>query len=347
MARKVTSLDVARAAGVSQSAVSRVFTEGASVSPAMETRVRKAAEALGYRPNVLARSLITGRSRIVGVVVAYLDNPFFAEAVERLSHALQAEGYHLLMFTVGNSDADLDRVVGELMDYQVDALVAASINLSGELVERCAAAGLPVVLFNRGIAGSGLSAITSDNRAGAGRVARFLAQGGHARIAHISGWQGSSTGRDRLDGFRAGLAETGQDLLAAPDGMYRRDTAAEAARDLMARSDPPDAIFVGNDYMALAVMDTLRHDLGLSIPGDVSVVGYDDIAPAAWPTYDLTTLRQPARRMVAATVAEILALIASPDRHPQRTEIDGPLVVRGSARIPDDWPATAPAEGRA
>ena len=337
--RKVTAMDVARAAGVSQSAVSRVFTSGASVSPAMEARVRAAADALGYRPNVLARSLITGRSRIVGLVVAYLDNPFFAEAVERLSHALQAEGYHLLIFTLGNSGADIEGVVAELMDYQVDALIAASVDLSGALVARCAAAGLPVVLFNRGIDGAGLSAVTSDNAAGGRRVAAFLAAGGHARIAHIAGWQGSSTGRDRRAGFEAGLAARGMAPLAVTDGLYRRDAAAEAARALMARPDPPDAIFVGNDHMALAVMDVLRFDLGLSVPGDVSVVGYDDIAQADWPAYDLTTIRQPARRMVEACVAEVLARIEAPGRAPSRILIDGPLVVRGSARIPEEGSA--------
>ncbi|PWJ20865.1 LacI family DNA-binding transcriptional regulator [Jannaschia seohaensis] len=332
--KKVTSLDVARAAGVSQSAVSRVFTKGASVSEAMEKRVREAAERLGYRPNVLARSLITGRSRIVGLVVAYLDNPFFADAVEKLSHALQAEGYHLLIFTVGNSGADLDGVVSELMDYQVDALIAASVDLSGALVARCASAGLPVVLFNRGIDKSGMSAVTSDNRAGGRRVAEFLLAGGHERIAHISGWQGSSTGRDRREGFEAGLRAAGAAPLEVIDGRYSRAEAAEAARAMMDRPDPPDAIFVGNDYMALAVMDVLRFDLGLSVPGDVSVVGFDDIAMSAWPAYDLTTLRQPVRRMIAATVEEVLARIDTPSRRPSRIEIEGPLVVRGSARLP-------------
>ncbi|WP_371153576.1 LacI family DNA-binding transcriptional regulator [Jannaschia sp. 2305UL9-9] len=334
MARKVTSLDVARVAGVSQSAVSRVFTKGASVSPAMESRVRKAADDLGYRPNVLARSLITGQSRIIGLVVAYMHNPFFADAVERLSHALQAEGYHLLIWTVGNSDVDLDRVVDDLMDYQVDALIAASVDLSGALVEKCAAAGLPVVLFNRGITGDGLSAVTSDNRAGGRRVAEFLLAGGHERIAHISGWQGSSTGRDRAQGFADALAEAGHGVYAQADGRYDRDTSAGAARDMMRRSDPPDAIFVGNDYMALSVMDVLRHEMGLSVPDDVSIVGYDDIAMAAWPSYDLTTLRQPARRMVDATVREVLAQIGTPGRQAQKIEIDGPLVVRSSARLP-------------
>ncbi|WP_306418055.1 substrate-binding domain-containing protein [Jannaschia formosa] len=253
-----------------------------------------------------------------------------------MSHALQAEGYHLLIFTVSNSGVDLDGVVSELMDYQVDGLIAASVDLSGALVARCAKAGLPVVLFNRGVDGASLSTVTSDNRSGGCRVAEFLLAGGHERIGHVSGWQGSSTGRDRRDGFEAGLRAAGAAPLAVIDGRYDRATASEAARTLMDRSDPPDAIFVGNDYMALAVMDVLRFDLGLSVLGDVSVRGYDDIAMSAWPAYDLTTLRQPVRRMIAATVEELMARIDAPTRRPGRIEIDGPLVVRGSARLPED-----------
>jgi DNA-binding LacI/PurR family transcriptional regulator len=334
--RRVTAMDVAREAGVSQSAVSRVFTDGASVSPAMAARVREAAAALGYRPNRLARSLITGRSRIVALVVAHLQNPFFAETVERLSEALQAEGYHLLIFTQGNAP-DPTRAVEELMAYQPDALIAASVDLSGALVARCAAAGLPVVLFNRA-ADAGLSAVTSDNVAGGLRAGRFLVAGGHRRIAHVSGWQGSSTGRDRAAGLDAALAEAGLDCHARADGRYDRATAAEAARAMMEAPEPPDAIFVGNDHMALAVMDALRHDLGADVPGDVSVVGFDDVAMSAWPAYDLTTVRQPARRMVASAVAEVMARIDDPARPPRRSLIEGPLVVRGSARIPQETP---------
>ena len=335
MGRKVTSLDVARVAGVSQSAVSRVFTQGASVSREMEARVRAAAETLGYRPNALARGLITGRTRIIGLVVAYLDNPFYPDAIEKLSTALQAHSYHLLVFTNGKHGMDTDRVISELIDYQVDGIVTASIVLHEDLTRRVAAAGIPLVLFNRGLPGSGLPAVTSDNLAGGRKVAQFLLAGGHERIAHIQGFADASTTQDRRAGFEAALAAAGRRLHALADGRYDRAAAAEAARDLMDRCDPPDAIFVANDHMALAVMDVLRFDLGLSVPGDVSVVGYDDVPMAAWPAYDLTTLRQPTRRMVAACVDELMALLDAPGRAARRIEIDGPLVVRGSARLPE------------
>ncbi len=331
---KITSIDVARRAGVSQSAVSRVFTPGASVSKKMAARVREAAEELGYRPNVLARSLITGKSRMIGLVVAYLDNPFYPDALERLSTALQERGYHILMFLAGNSDEDVEAVIDDLMDYQVDGIITASINLSGELTARCRSEGIPVMLFNRSIHDSGLSAITSDNRKGAADVARFLVAGGHTKIAHISGWLGSSTGVDRRDGLVEGLAEAGQTLHAEADGMYNRDIAVDAAKAMMQSDDPPDAIFVGNDHMALAVIEALRGQMGLSVPDDVSIVGYDDVPMAAWPAFNLTTIRQPVNRMVQATVDTLLSEIEDGTAPGAIVRIEGPLITRGSARLP-------------
>ncbi len=333
---KATSLDVARRAGVSQSAVSRVFS-GASASKSTALKVRKAAEELRYRPNSLARAMITGKSRIIGLVVAYLDNQFYPVALERLSNTLKAQGYHILIFMAENGRDSISNVVEELIDYQVDGIITASVAMSSDLTQRCAAANIPVVMFNRGQDGAGHSSVTSANVEGGRRVADFLVAGGHKRIAHIAGWDGSSTGRDRRRGFSEGLAAHGLVPLAIIDGMFDRDIAADAARTLMARADAPDAIFVGNDHMAFAVMDALRQDLGLRVPEDVSVVGYDDVPLAQWAAYDLTTVRQPVNRMVEATVETLLAKINDPERPTQKIEIDGPLIARGSARKPEGW----------
>ena len=332
MARRdiVTSIDVARRAGVSQSAVSRVFTPGASASRATIEKVRRAAADLGYRPNVLARSLITGRSRIVGLVVAYLENQFYPDALERLSRALQARGYHILMFLASNAEEDVSRVLEEILDYQVDGIVIASVSLPNRLARRCAAEGLPVVFFNRHQHDPAFSSVTSDNLAGAWRIADHLVGLGHTRIAHIAGWGGSSTGRDRAAGFVAGLRAHGLAPTEVIDGLYSRDGAAAAARAIFERPDRPTAVFVGNDHMAFAVMDTLRAELGLDVPRDVAVVGYDDVPLAAWPAYDLTTLRQPSGRMVEATVEALMARIEEGDPEPRHFRIDGPLMVRGS-----------------
>jgi DNA-binding LacI/PurR family transcriptional regulator len=333
---KVTSADVARLAGVSQSAVSRVFTPGASASARTAAKVRAAATALGYRPNVLARAMITGRSRIIGLVVAYLENQFYPLVLERLSHALQDRGYHVLIFMAGNDTGKVGEVLAELLDYQVDGIITASVAMSNDLTARCMGAGIPVVNFNRGQDDPRLSEVTSDNVAGGRRAAEFLIAGGHRRIAHIMGWQGASTGRDRAEGFRIGMAAAGLAPVAMVDGAYDREHSAAVARELFASGEGPDAIFVGNDHMAFAVMDELRHGLGLRIPEDVSIIGYDDVPMAAWASYALTTVRQPVNRMVAATVEAILGQIEG-DRAPRKIRIDGPLVVRRSARIPQGW----------
>jgi DNA-binding LacI/PurR family transcriptional regulator len=330
---RITSAQVAALAGVSQSAVSRVFTPGASVSPRTAEKVRAAAERLGYRPNVLARAMITGRSRMIGLVVAYLENQFYPVALEHLSRALQARGYHVLIFLADNDAAKTAQVVQELLDYQVDGIVTASVAISNDLATLCENAGIPVVLFNRGQDDARHSEVTSDNLAGGRAVAEFLLAGGHRRIAHIAGWQGSSTGRDRARGFREGLAAAGQEPVAVVDGLYDRATAARAARALMARPDRPDAIFVGNDHMAFAVMDALRFELGLRVPGDVSIVAFDDVPMAAWPAYDLTTVCQPVESMVDATVEALLAQIEG-TRAPRKVCVPARLVVRGSARRP-------------
>jgi DNA-binding LacI/PurR family transcriptional regulator len=342
MAEKVTSLQVAEHAGVSQSAVSRVFTPGASVSQKTVDKVRAAATKLGYRPNVLARAMVSGKSRIIGLVVAYLDNHFYPEALEILSNALQERGYHVLVFMASQTAGNIDDVVEEILDYQVDGIVTASVAMSSNLSQRCLQAQVPVVHFNRFQDGDGVSSVTSDNYQGGRELADFLVAGGHEKIAYIAGWEGASTQRDREAGFRAGLAERGHALFAREVGEFDADHARAAAHAMfnVPAHDRPDAVFVANDHMAFAVMDELRFGLNLKIPDDVSVVGFDDVPPAAWRAYDLTTMRQKANLMVAETVETLLTHIETPGAAATRkVSIATPLIVRGSARVPPNLPA--------
>jgi DNA-binding LacI/PurR family transcriptional regulator len=331
---KVTSLEVAALAGVSQSAVSRVFSPGSSVSKKTAEKVRAAAEKLGYRPNVLARSLKSGKSRMIGLVVAYLENYFYPEAVEKLSAELQKVGYHVLIFLAQNSGSDTDRVVNEIIDYQVDGIVLASVSMSSQLAERCLAAGVPVVLFNRAQDDPRLSAVTTDNYAGGHALADYLVTLGHEKMAYIAGFEGASTQRDREQGFRDGLAAAGLQLYARAQGNFVYAEAQAAAREIFATPRRPDAVFVANDHMAFAVMDVLRFELGLRIPDDVSVVGFDDVPPAAWPAYNLTTYRQRVERMVSETVSILTGAIDDKAAPPRKVTLDGALVIRGSARRP-------------
>jgi LacI family transcriptional regulator len=334
---KVTSLKVAKRAGVSQSAVSRVFTPGASASSKTALKVREAAQELGYRPNVLARSLITGKSRIIGLVVAYLDNYFYPAALEKLSNSLKEEGYHVLVFMASNDDQSTEQVIEELLDYQVDGIITASVGISNDITARCEMAGVPVVLFNRNQDSTSHSAVTSDNFLGGQTAARFLCESQHKRISYIGGWAGASTQRDREAGFRAGLKKAGKNLFSHALGNFSTDTAKVVTREMFAGPVKPDAVFVATDHMAFSVMDVLRSELVLSIPNDVSVIGYDDVPPASWAAYDLTTLRQRSNLMVDQTVRLMLDKIRDPDVASKHIKILSPLIVRGSAKIPKGW----------
>jgi len=336
MKTQATSLDVARLAGVSQSAVSRCFTAGASVSDAMRNKVQEAARKLGYQPNAHARSLITGRSRIIGLVLSALENLFYPAVLERLAKRLQQDGYHLLIFIGDNANSD--DLVEEILQYNVDGIVMGATTLSSALAQRCADASIPVVLFNRimasGSAGA-VSSVRSDNVGGGREMARFLVAGGHKRIAYIAGREDSSTNLEREQGFREGLAELGQRIYARAIGNYDVEQARQAARDLFAATaDRPDAVFVAGDLMAIVVLDTLRHELGLAVPQDVSVVGFDNVPQAGWASYELTTFEQPVEPMVEATVALLQGYLREAQTPPSRNlVVPGQLIIRQSARV--------------
>jgi LacI family transcriptional regulator len=278
--------------------------------------------------------MITGKSRIIGLVVAYLDNQFYPLAIERLSVALQAQGYHVLVFMAANSVGDVQDVMKEILDYQVDGIVLASVSMSSELAQRCDDHGIPVVLFNRDQDDERMCSVTTDNYRGSRAIAAHFAAAGHQRIGYIAGFEGASTQRDREKGFRDGLAEAGLALRYHQVGGFDYAMARAAALEMFAGTDRPDAAFVCNDHMAFAVMDALRLKLGLRIPEDVSIAGFDDVPIAAWPAYDLTSYRQPINRMVARTVDALLTRIADPAAPAQKIRLEGELILRGSTRNP-------------
>ncbi|MGJ7555559.1 LacI family DNA-binding transcriptional regulator [Variovorax sp. RB2P76] len=337
MRSNATAQDVARLANVSQSAVSRTFTPGASVSEDTRARVMIAAKSLGYRPNAMARSLITRRSRIIALVMGYLENQFYPLVIEKLSQKLQKQGYHVLMFI---SDGDeTDGVLDEILQYQIDGIVMASAMLSPDLARQCADSGVPVVLFNRvpdtsAFARHTTSSVTSDNREGGRMVAELLLARGHQRIAFLAGLEKSSTNLERERGFNDALAQAGVSVFRREVGHYSFERARDAARAMFAglpATKRPDAVFVANDHMAIAVMDVLRHELGLRVPEDVSVVGFDDVPQAAWGAYRLTTVVQGVEPMVEATV-ELLHEQMLDDAQPRNVVIACRVVERDSVR---------------
>ena len=329
----VTSQQVAQIAGVSQSAVSRTFTPGASISPATREKVLKAARELGYRPNAIARSLNTARSRIVGVVMSYFDNQFYPQVLEALAQKLDDLNYHLLLF-VGDRDGNVDRIFDQIMQYRVDGIVLASVSLSMELSQECVAAGIPVVLFNRSEESGVVSSVNSDNEAASRQIAHFLLAGGHQRFAYVAGLADSSVNQARQQGYVDTLKSHGVESVQIVQGDYDAEQTRRAASELFSSSPAPDAVFAANDHMALTVMDVARYEFGLRIPEDVSVIGYDDTGPSGWPSYALTSASQPVDAMVQATVALLMKQIESETIEPEQLVVPGLLVVRHSARRP-------------
>lgn len=330
-----TAQDVAALAGVSQSAVSRTFTHGASVSPDMRARVLAAAQTLGYRPNAMARSLITRQTRIIALGMHYLDNQFYPQVIEELSQRLQQQGYHLLLFTGEAGQHNADAGLSEILQYQVDGIVLASSTLSPALARSCAAAGVPVVLLNRvAQIGSkplhGTSTVTADNRSGGQLVAQYLVQKGYRSIAYLAGLDNASTSIERERGLQEGLHQAGLCLHSRSCGHYSFAGAQVAMRQLLAQPERPDAVFVANDHMAIAAMDVIRTEHGLRVPQDIAVVGFDNIPQAAWGSYQLTTVLQDVGRMVQACIDLLLEQVQGTVRSRHIT-VPCQLVARRSA----------------
>lgn len=325
-----TAFDVAREAGVSQSAVSRAFTPGASIAAETRERIITAAQKLGYRPNPLARALLHGRSNIVGIGVGDLGNPFFVQTLQLLSDALHAANLQMLLFPAGQS-ARPEPSIHDVLHYRLDALVLLSVSPSSRLADQCRRAQVPVIHFNRRTTAESASFVVGDNLGGARSIAAHLLAGGHRRLAFMAGTPESSTNAERQAGFLGFLAEREVDAPLLECGHYSADESMAATRRLLQRTEPPDAIFCANDTMALAAITVARHEFGLDVGREISIAGFDDVPMAAWPGFSLTSYSQPAPFMVAETLRLIHALRANPDMHEQVLS-EGALVVRSSTR---------------
>lgn len=325
----VTSHDVARAAGVSQSAVSRAFARAPGVSEATRQRILKAAKRLGYQPNALASGLITRRSGMVGIVMSELANPFLSEAAEHLLKALRKERRQVLVFSAAGA-GDLGEAATDFGRYRVDGCFVLSPHLPRSTAQMYASLGPTVILFNRSVPGLEAATVSVDNVAGGKLVADYLLDKGHRRLGFIHGARGAASARDRFKGFRARLAEVGVVPVEAL-GSYNYEMSAKASVELLSRGERPTAVFCADDIMAMATIDVARYQLGLSVPDELAVVGFDDAPTAAWPSYDLTTVRQPIPEMVAAGIELLLEAKADRKLASRNVVFEAKLIVRGSA----------------
>ncbi|NBC34978.1 substrate-binding domain-containing protein [Novosphingobium sp. FSY-8] len=325
--RRATGSDVARAAGVSKSAVSRAFTGGV-VSDEARKRIMEAARLLKYRPNHSARALMTNQSRLIGLAITSLDNQFYPAMVEMLHEALALRGLRLVLF-ITHGEADLDPVLDELLGYRLDGVVLASSGHAARVGRECIEAGVPAVMLINTDPEDRLPGVCADNDDGAAGVAAYLLERGRRRLGLISGLAESSASVERSRAFTRAVAEfPGAQLLSAC-GHYTAQGAYRAAVQLLDRPDRADALFCVTDFMAFHALHAVR-DLGLEPGRDVAVFGFDDAPIAGWGAYQLATYATPIRAMVEATIDLLQAQMdgAPPARGTRR--IKGELVLRAS-----------------
>ncbi len=324
------SIDVARLAGVSRSAVSRAFTPGAYIAEETRAKVMRAAEMLDYSPNALARSLTQKHSRLIGLIASSLDNPFYARLLDALTLGLQGHGFGVLLLAA--ESARIDGLIPRLLSWRVDGVVLPAATLSSRMAETLRRARCPVVLVNRRLDHEIASSVTGDNYGGGHAVADLLTRTGCRRIAYMGGQRDTSSSRDRELGLIAGLAVHGMLVSARDEGHYTHEGGAAAARRLLALTPRPDAIFCANDVMAMAALEVARVEFGLRVPEDLSIVGYDNAPPSGWPLHNLSTVDQDLDRMAALAVEMLLATMDRPKPEPRHVVVPATLVLRGTTR---------------
>ena len=328
--RRPTSYDVAKLAGVSQSAVSRCFRQGSSIAPSTRAKVEKAATKLGYQPNAIASGLITKRSNLVAVMISNLTNLYYPEVLAQLTHWLDQRGVRVLLFAL-QSESDVDAALDQVWRYRVDGAISAA-RLSIEQLRAFDRHRVPVVLYNRFGEGESVASVCCDSLGGERLLVDRLHAAGHKRFAVIAGPDDSFVSNQRVAGAVARLADHGLTATVVP-GAFDHDSGAVGFRQLWQSETRPDAIICANDLMALGAIDAARHEFDLALPGAVSIVGFDGVGPAAWPSYQLTTIRQPVRRMTEAAVSLLIERIEAPHLPPEVRSFAGALIEGGSARI--------------
>ena len=312
----VTLKDVAERAGVSRSAVSRSFTEGASVSAKTRAKVEKAANDLGYTPNALASSLTTGRTKLIGLIVNNFHNPLILEVFDLFTRGLQDRGLRPLL--VNLSDAtDPAASVKMLRQYSVDGVIVASSTLPSSFAESFQNAGLPVVhAFGRYAIAPDVHVVGIDNVACGRMAAEALVQRGYRRLAFLGGPRTATSTQDRVAGFLGALAPYPEIKVTT---SYAKDYSFDAGRAEMQRllaETPAEAYFCGDDLLAVGALSAIE-EAGLSVPGDIGLIGLNDMEMARWQLIGLTTIHQPVAQIIEAAIDLVVSIIETPDRPPE------------------------------
>jgi len=323
--KRVTIKDVARVAGVSVSVVSRSFSNG-SVAPETRARVQAAARELGYRPSHLARGLVSSRTNTVTLVTGQMSDPFDALFLETLAEALSDRGTRLVVAPASKQTAEAGGMF-QALDDRSDAVIIAAGTIPLEASADCVKAGLPVILAGREPPAEGIDGVAADNADGGRQAAELLLRTGRRRAAFYGLSRPTFSDRERARGFVETMKAAGREVAVQRAATPADKAAFEGAAAILSTPDRPDAIFCATDRLAFGALEAARA-LGLAVPQDVSVIGFNNIPAAARRSYRLTTLDYP----VAAVVETILSLLdrrlASPGAATAFRRIPVRLVIR-------------------
>lgn len=327
----VSIVDIARAAGVAPSTVSRALRDHPRISPERRAAIQTLARQMGYRPSQVARSLVTGRTRILGAVVTDVTDPFVAEVLKGVETAGRQAGYSVLFATSHRDPAQELAAARILLDRQVDGLIVISSRASGQYADLLGEGNPPLVLVNNELPGPNVFSVRMDNQGGACQAITYLRELGHRRIGFIAGPEGGRSSQERLEGYRQGIAANGlrvaDELIVTGSGLPEDGARALAA--LLRLPEPPTAVLCYNDLTAIGLL-AAAHAAGLRVPDDLSIIGYDNIPLSAYTIPPLTTVDQPKETM--GRLAVEICLAALNGERPANAVLAGELIVRGSAR---------------
>jgi len=329
--RRPTSYDVAREAGVSQSAVSRCFAPGGSIAPKTRARIVKVATQLGYRPNALAQGLISGRTKIVALLISNLTNLYYPEVLAELTRRLTERDTRVLLFSLG-AESDVDGVLDQVWRHSVDGVICAA-RLSDAQILLFAEHRVPLVLYNRMPDAAPAASVCCDSAAGERELVEKLLAAGHERFGIIAGPDDSYVGEERRRAALARLADAGLHDVAVVRGDFSYESGGAGLRALLDEAKTLDAVIAVSDLMAIGAIDTARDVFDLRIPDDMSIVGFDGSGPASWTSYQVTSIQQPVARMTEAAVMMLIERIEDDSATAERRLFAGKFIVGKSARL--------------
>lgn len=327
----VTLKDVAELAGVSRSAVSRTFTEGASVSAKTRAKVMQATKTLGYSPNALASSLTTGRTKMIGLVSNNFHNPIFLEVFDLFTRGLQER--HLRPLLVNLTDeTDPEASVRMLRQYSVDGVIVASSTLPHDFARAFRDAGVPVVhSFGRHFEDPAVDVLGIDNIAAGALAARTLIDHGYTHIGFLGGPADATSTIDRKTGFFEEVARHKNVSATVSSASAYSFDAGRAEMTALLVSKPAQAYFCGDDVLSIGALSALQ-SAGLQVPSDVGLIGLNDMEMAGWANIDLTTIKNPVSDIIAASIARVVELVKDPSLKPKAQLFDCEVVERGTLK---------------